>query len=98
MSFRVVQAPLANNQPPGFAALVSAAGGLGFVAGAYLSVDQLQAELQAMPDVPFGVNLFAPPYLNEDALALVLEARPAVFSFAFGVIDPAPLLSAVMVP
>jgi nitronate monooxygenase len=94
VSFRVVQAPMANSQPPGFAALVTAAGGLGFVAGAYLSVDQLRAELRAMPDLPFGVNLFAPPYLNEEALAVVLEARPAVFSFAFGVIDPAPFQEA----
>ena len=82
---------MARNQPPGFAALVSAAGGLGFVAGAYLPVDRLRAELRAMPDVQYGVNLFAPPYLNDDALAVVLEERPAVFSFAFGVIDPAPL-------
>jgi nitronate monooxygenase len=85
---------MANNQPPGFAALVSAAGALGTVAGAYLSADQLRDELRAMPDVPYGVNLFAPPYLNEDALAVVLEARPAVFSFTFGVIDPAPLQDA----
>jgi nitronate monooxygenase len=94
VSFRVVQAPMANNQPPGFAALVSAAGALGTVAGAYLSADELRDELRAMPDVPYGVNLFAPPYLNEDALAVVVEARPAVFSFTFGVIDPAPLQDA----
>src|SRR6185437_14401355 len=60
-------------------------------AGAYLSADQLREELRALPDITYGINLFAPPYLNEDALAVVIEARPAVFSFAFGVIDPAPL-------
>jgi nitronate monooxygenase len=89
---RIVQAPLANNQPPGFAATVCAAGALGFVAGAYLSPDELRTEIRAVPDgVAFGVNLFAPPYLNDDALAVVLEERPAVFSFAFGIVDPAPL-------
>lgn len=82
---------MANNQPPGFAATVCAAGALGTIAGAALSADDLRAEIRAMPDVPFGVNLFAPPYLNEDALAVVLEERPAYFSYAFGIVDAAPL-------
>ena len=83
---------MANNQPPGFAAAVCAAGALGTIAGAALSPDELRAEIRAMPDgAAFAVNLFAPPYLQEDALAVVLEERPAVFSFTFGIVDPAPL-------
>ena len=83
---------MANNQPPGFAAAVCEAGALGTIAGGALSPDELRAEIRAMPDgAAFAVNLFAPPYLNEDALAVVLEARPAVFSFTFGIVDPAPL-------
>ena len=82
---------MANNQPPGFAAAVCKAGAIGTVAGAGMSADGLRAEIRAMPDLPFCVNLFAPPYLHEDALAVVLEERPAYFSFTFGLIDPAPL-------
>jgi nitronate monooxygenase len=88
---KIIQAPMANNQPPGFAAAVCKAGALGTIAGATLSVDELRAEIRAMPDVPFCVNLFAPPYLDDDALAVVLEERPAYFSFTFGIVDPQPL-------
>jgi nitronate monooxygenase len=92
--FPIVQAPMANNAPPALAAAVSAAGALGSVAGATLSPDELRAEIRAVRDVtdrPFAVNLFAPPYLREEGLEVVLDERPAVFSFAFGVADPAPL-------
>jgi nitronate monooxygenase len=85
---------MANNQPPGFAALVCEAGALGVVAGATLSPDDLRAEIRAMPDAPFGVNLFAPPYLDDDALQVVLDERPPVFSFTFGIVDPAPFREA----
>ena len=85
---------MANNQPRGFAAAVCEAGAIGTIAGAALSPDDLRAEIRAMPDLPFCVNLFAPPYLREDSLAVVLEERPAYFSFTFGVIDPEPLRAA----
>jgi nitronate monooxygenase len=87
---KLFQAPMASNQPPGFAATVCEAGAIGTIAGAALSTDDLRAEIRAMPDLPFCVNLFAPPYVHEDALAVVLEERPAYFSFTFGVVDPAP--------
>jgi nitronate monooxygenase len=90
----IVQAPMANVQPAALAAAVSEAGALGTIAGATLSADQLREairEVRAATDEPFGVNLFAPPYLREDAFAVVLEERPAVFSFTFGPVDPAPL-------
>jgi nitronate monooxygenase len=83
---------MANNQPPGFAAVVCRAGAIGTIAGAALSPDELRAEIRAMPDgATFCVNLFAPPYLNDDALHVVLDERPPLFSFTFGVVDPAPL-------
>lgn len=88
---------MANNQPASFAAAVCNAGALGTIAGAALRPDELRAQIRATRAAtsrPFGVNLFAPPYLDEDALAVVLEERPAVFSFTFGVVDPAPLREA----
>ena len=91
---KFVQAPMANNQPPGFAALVCAAGAVGSVAAAALSADELRAEIRAMPDTFFTVNLFAPPFLRDDALQVVLDERPPVFSFTFGIGDPAPLRDA----
>jgi nitronate monooxygenase len=71
---------------------VCEAGAIGTIAGAALSVDDLRAEIRAMPrNTTFGVNLFAPPYLDDDALQVVLDERPPLFSFAFGLVDPVPL-------
>jgi nitronate monooxygenase len=98
--YPLVQAPMANNAPPGLAAAVSAAGALGSIAGAALSPDELGAairEVREATDRPFAVNLFAPPYLREGTLEVVLEERPRVFSFAFGIVDPAPLREAGIV-
>jgi nitronate monooxygenase len=86
---------MANNQPPGFAAAVARAGAIGTIAAATLTADDLRGEIRAMPDgAIYAVNLFAPPYLREDVLAVVLEERPPVFSFTFGVVDVAPLRDA----
>ena len=83
---------MAYMQPPGFAAVVARAGAVGSIAGAALSVDELRDEIRTMPrDAAYGVNLFAPPYLNDDALQVVLDERPPLFSFTFGLVDPAPL-------
>jgi nitronate monooxygenase len=76
---KLFQAPMANNQPPGFAAAVCEAGAIGTIAGAAMSADDLRAEIRAMPKLPFCVNLFAAPYLRDD------------FSFTFCLVDPAPL-------
>ena len=92
--YPIVQAPMATVQPPSLAAAVSNAGALGSIAGAALTADELRAafrEVRAATPAPFGVNLFAPPYMREDSLAVVLEERPAVFSFTFGLVDPEPL-------
>jgi nitronate monooxygenase len=91
---RIVQAPMGANQPASLAAAVSNAGALGSIPGAGLTADQLRAairEVRALTDRPFNVNVFAGPYLDDDAFAVVIEERPAVFSFTFDVVDPAPL-------
>src|SRR4051794_271 len=94
---KIIQAPMANNQPATLAAAVSNAGGLGFVPGAALRADALRDDIRegrALTTAPFGVNLFAPPHLDDDSLALVVEERPAYFSFAFGIVEPGPLRDA----
>jgi nitronate monooxygenase len=85
---------------PELVAAVSNAGALGSLGAALLSPDELRAairEIRARTDAPFGVNVFAPPYLAEGVLDVVLEERPAVFSFAFGPLDAAPLREAGIV-
>lgn len=60
----IVQAPMAGGMStPRLAAAVSEAGGLGSVAGALLSADELRAAIRATRELtarPFAVNLFAP--------------------------------------
>jgi nitronate monooxygenase len=94
---RLIQAPMASNQPSSLAAAASNAGALGMVPGTSLSTDDFRAairEVRALTDKPFGVNLFGPPYLAEDKLQVVLEERPAVFSIHIGLVDPAPFQAA----
>jgi nitronate monooxygenase len=63
----IVQAPLAGGaSTPALAAAVSKAGGLGFLAAGYKSLDAFAADLAELrsllgEDDPFGVNLFADP-------------------------------------
>jgi NAD(P)H-dependent flavin oxidoreductase YrpB (nitropropane dioxygenase family) len=90
---RLIQAPIATNQPSSLAAAVSNAGALGMVPGTSLSPDAFREairEVRALTDKPFGVNLFGPPYLNADNLQVVLDERPAVFSVHIGTVDPEP--------
>ena len=100
IEFPIVQAPMANNAGPELAAAVSRAGALGSVAGATISPDELRAEIRevrAATDRPFAVNLFAPPYLRDENLEVVLDERPAALLFTFGIVDPAPLHEAGIV-
>jgi len=61
---RIVLAPLAGGpSTPELTAAVSGVGGFGFLAGGYLSPDELAGRLAAtrqLTDRPFGVNLFVP--------------------------------------
>jgi nitronate monooxygenase len=58
----IVQAPMAGGpSTPELAAAVNRAGGLGFLAAGYLTVDRLRDDLdalRALTDRPFGVNVF----------------------------------------
>lgn len=71
----VVQAPLAGGpSTPALAAAVSNAGGLGFVAGGYLSPDAFAEQLRTtreLTTVSFGANLFVleEQPVNDDAIA-----------------------------
>lgn len=60
----VIQAPMAGGpSTPELTAAVATAGGFGFLAGGYLTPDQLVATIartRARSDRPFGVNLFLP--------------------------------------
>src|ERR1051325_4187258 len=62
----IVMAPMGGGPgTPELAAAVSNAGGLGSLAGAYLTPDQIAAEirrLRALSDGPFAVSLFAGGY------------------------------------
>lgn len=60
----IVQAPLAGGpSTPALAAAVSSAGGLGFLAAGYKTVDTVRADIEAVrrqTERPFGVNVFVP--------------------------------------
>jgi nitronate monooxygenase len=59
----IVLSPMAGTSTPRLAAAVSEAGGLGSLAGATLSPDELRGAIRqtrALTDAPFAVNVFAP--------------------------------------
>ena len=63
----IVQAPMAGGpSTPALAAAVSGAGGLGFLAAGYKTIEAVRGDLDELrrllpAGVPFGINLFAPP-------------------------------------
>src|SRR5579862_1650125 len=85
---------MAGVQPPELAIEVSRAGGLGSIAGAGLPADELREAIRsvrsALGELPFAVNLFAPPYSPDASYEVVLDERPPVFSYTFAPVDPAP--------
>jgi nitronate monooxygenase len=91
---RLIQAPMANVSPPELAIAVSRAGGLGSIAGATVSPDELRDAIRsvraALGELPFAVNLFVPPFSPDALYEVVLDERPPVFSYTFGALDPAP--------
>ena len=74
MTIPVVGAPLAGGvSTPELASAVSEAGGLGFVAAGYKTVEEVRREIELVRTRtrrPFGVNLFFPTQLTVDDLAL----------------------------
>jgi nitronate monooxygenase len=60
---RIIAAPMAGGtSTPGFVKAVHDAGGLGFLAAGYKSVEAMQAEIRSARDsgARFGLNLFVP--------------------------------------
>ena len=99
--FPLVQAPMANNAPPALAAAVSAAGGLGSVAGA----DPFPGRAAGgdprgagrRPTAPSPSTCSRRRTSTRTTLEVVLDERPRVFTFTFGIVDPAPLREAGIV-
>lgn len=120
----IVQAPMGGGaSTPEMAAALANAGGLGSIAGGYLSAEKIKEEVaavRALTDRPFALNLFVddisvpadevlesanealrpvrdalglatparPPLPAEnraEQLEAMLDCRPAVFSFTFGI-------------
>jgi nitronate monooxygenase len=77
----IIQAPMAGGpSTPALAAAVSGAGGLGFLAAGYKTVDAVRAELGELRALlaegqPFGVNVFVPSVSKADPEALAAYAR-----------------------
>ncbi|MDR0268173.1 nitronate monooxygenase [Paenibacillus sp.] len=75
LKYPIIQAPMAGGiSTPALAAAVSDAGGLGFLAGGYKTVEGLAEEIQKLRQLTssrFGVNIFVPgrDEVDEDALA-----------------------------
>jgi nitronate monooxygenase len=75
----IVQAPMGGGpSTPELAAAVSEAGGLGFLAAGYKTVDAVRADIEAVrarTSRPFGINLFVPPTGEPDRAELERYAR-----------------------
>ena len=123
----IIQAPMGGGlTTPALVAAVSNAGGLGSLAAAYLTPEQILEEvrrIRVLTDKPLNINLFAggyemkavadprpmlclleeihetlglpastlpsvPPDPFPSQFEAVLEARPAIFSFTFGIPSP----------
>jgi nitronate monooxygenase len=85
----IVQAPLGGGPSTVDLALaVSDAGGLGFLAGGYLTVDAMAAEMRAVrarTDAPFGVNVFVPGPPGDAAAVAAYAGTLAAESERYGV-------------
>jgi nitronate monooxygenase len=92
----IIQAPMAGGpSTPELAAAVSAAGGLGMLAAAYQTPEQVQAAIRRvreLTDRPFGVNLLvAEPVPPQDLAAA--QARLQPFRDELGLETPTPDLT-----
>ena len=76
LTYPIVGAPMAGSSTPALAAAVIQAGGLGFIAAGYKSVEAMRAEIgqtRALTDRPFGLNLFTPQRPRSTELADEIE-------------------------
>lgn len=88
----VVQAPMAGGvSRPELVRAVSDAGGLGFLAGGYLTAQALREQVRAVGvDGPFGVNLFVPeePHPDADVAAYRHGLQPLAERFEVSLPEP----------
>jgi nitronate monooxygenase len=88
----IVQAPMGGGpSTPALAAAVAEAGGLGFLAAGYRTVDAVRADIEGLrelTDRPFGVNLFAPPGPAEDVSAFADELAEEAARYGAPVGEP----------
>lgn len=94
LRYPIIQAPLAGGgDTPALVAAVCAAGGLGFIGGAYLTPPQIAEaarEVRERTSRPFGINLFAPlraPGGPPDPVAALRRVAP--FYRELGLPEPA---------
>lgn len=76
----IMSAPMAGATTPALAAAVSNAGGLGFLAAGYLSVDAMGAEVstyRSLSEAPVAINLFTPQTDRSLELGSRLDAYQA---------------------
>lgn len=100
IDFPIVSAPMGGIAGGELAGAVSAAGGLGMVAGAFMTGADLEAEIsraRTLTDRPIGVGLVFPTLAGDEAvlakyekmaaeeIEVVLEASPALLSAGLGV-------------
>lgn len=91
----VVAAPMAGGpSTPELVSAAAAAGGIGFLAAGYKSVDDLMAQVAAVRDLrgsaPFGVNLFVPDGPMDLAAARAYRDRLSHLATQFRVELPEP--------
>jgi NAD(P)H-dependent flavin oxidoreductase YrpB (nitropropane dioxygenase family) len=85
VKYPIVQTGMGYVAGPGLAAATSAAGGLGILAAATMSLDELKAAIAAVKDRtdrPFGVNVRADQPDIDDRVALLIREKVRVASFA----------------
>jgi NAD(P)H-dependent flavin oxidoreductase YrpB (nitropropane dioxygenase family) len=81
----VVQSGMGYVSGAGLASAVSSAGGLGIIASATMSMDQLRSAIKSVKertDAPFGVNLRADAADARERIDLIIAERVPVASFA----------------
>jgi nitronate monooxygenase len=97
IDYPIIQAPMLGVSNPKMAAAVSNAGGMGSVgasASTPAQVTQMIADLRALTDKPFNVNIFChKPEVADAAVEAAWLAHLKPFLAEFGAVAPSPLVS-----
>ena len=95
LDYPIVQAPIGSASRPELVAAVANGGGLGMLAGSWLSPESLRSSIKATRALtarPFGVNLVL-EWDQTERLDVALAEGVGVISLTWG--DPAPLLTRI---